>query len=95
MERLRAIKQLRKVEGLNFAAIRKQLGTADEGPRENGFAGSSNAMGERLRRPHAGAQDAQGGIAGHGALHLVHLGARARGSGASIASRRGWRRRRG
>ena len=28
VERLRQIKQLRKVEGLNFAAIRKQLGTA-------------------------------------------------------------------
>jgi DNA-binding transcriptional MerR regulator len=50
VERLRRIKQLRKVEGLNFAAIRKQLGPAGEVPQDNGFAGSPNAMGERLRR---------------------------------------------
>ena len=30
VKRLREIKQLRKVEGLNFAAIRKQLGSAPE-----------------------------------------------------------------
>ena len=30
VKRLREIKQLRKVEGLNFAAIRKQLGDAPE-----------------------------------------------------------------
>ena len=30
VQRLREIKQLRKVEGLNFAAIRKQLGTAPD-----------------------------------------------------------------
>src|SRR3712207_9524866 len=47
VERLRRIKQLRKVEGLNFAAIRKQLGPAAEGPVENGSAGVQNPMGER------------------------------------------------
>ena len=36
VERLRTIKQLRKGEGLNFAAIRKQLGPAAEEPREDG-----------------------------------------------------------
>ena len=51
VERLRRIKQLRKAEGLNFAAIRKQLGPALERPREDGFAGvQDDAVGERLRR---------------------------------------------
>src|SRR3712207_6608008 len=51
VERLRQIKQLRKVEGLNFAAIRKQLGTAED-KEENGSmaAGPAGAPGERLRR---------------------------------------------
>ena len=55
VKRLREIKQLRKVEGLNFAAIRKQLGNAPEtanpngagargssGPRESGCGGSGS-----------------------------------------------------
>jgi DNA-binding transcriptional MerR regulator len=51
VERLRQIKQLRKVEGLNFAAIRKQLGTA-EAKEENrsmaaGPAGAPGALGRR------------------------------------------------
>src|ERR671939_1105203 len=52
VRRLREIKQLRKVEGLNFAAIRKQLGNAPETPSPNGPAlgGPSGAPGERLRR---------------------------------------------
>ncbi|MDQ3387430.1 MAG: MerR family transcriptional regulator, partial [Actinomycetota bacterium] len=32
VERLREIKQMRKVEGLNFAAIRKQIGAAKTPP---------------------------------------------------------------
>ena len=50
--RLRKIKQMRKVEGLNFAAIRKQLGSAPEGGGRNGsaHAGLSGVPGERLRR---------------------------------------------
>src|SRR5918997_506436 len=50
VERLRTIKQLRKGEGLNFAAIRKQLGPAAEEPREDGSAETDDAVGERLRR---------------------------------------------
>ena len=38
VRRLREIKQLRKVEGLNFAAIRKQLGRAPETTSPNGSA---------------------------------------------------------
>src|SRR5918994_836450 len=51
-ERERLIKQLRKVEGLNFAAIRKQLGSAPEKTSPNGPApgGPLGAPGERLRR---------------------------------------------
>ena len=47
--RLREIKQLRKVEGLNFAAIRKQLGSAPEVTSAIGSetAGSSEASGKR------------------------------------------------
>src|SRR5919205_3814473 len=50
VKRLRRIKQLRKVEGLNFAAIRKQLGPAAEEPQEDGFSGAQDDVGERLRR---------------------------------------------
>src|SRR5688500_427725 len=51
VERLRTIKQLRKGEGLNFAAIRKQLGPVAEEPEEDGSAeGADDAVGERLRR---------------------------------------------
>src|SRR5215204_3846926 len=52
VDRLREIKQLRKVEGLNFAAIRKQLGSAPEAAGPNGAVpdGPSGAPGERLRR---------------------------------------------
>src|SRR5215211_4238106 len=49
VQRLREIKQLRKVEGLNFAAIRKQLGNAPETRSPNGPA-LGGAPGERLRR---------------------------------------------
>ena len=89
VERLRRIKQLRKVEGLNFAAIRKQLGTADEVSRENGFSRSPNAMGERLRRLRTRAHKTLKEVAQATGLSISFISALERGgSGASIASLR-------
>jgi DNA-binding transcriptional MerR regulator/quercetin dioxygenase-like cupin family protein len=89
VERLRRIKQLRKVEGLNFAAIRKQLGPAGEVPRDNGFAGSPNAMGERLRRLRTRAHKTLKEVAQATGLSISFISALERGgSGASIASLR-------
>ena len=56
LERLQQIKRLRQFEGLNYAAIRKHLGSAETVPLHNG-SGSSNGssgdesviLGERLR----------------------------------------------
>jgi DNA-binding transcriptional MerR regulator/quercetin dioxygenase-like cupin family protein len=87
VERLRRIKQLRKVEGLNFAAIRKQLGPAAEEPRENGAAGG--AMGERLRRLRTRAHKTLKEVAQATGLSISFISALERGgSGASIASLR-------
>jgi DNA-binding transcriptional MerR regulator/mannose-6-phosphate isomerase-like protein (cupin superfamily) len=90
VERLRRIKQLRKVEGLNFAAIRKQLGPAVEEPRENGAAGGApNAMGERLRRLRTRAHKTLKEVAQATGLSISFISALERGgSGASIASLR-------
>jgi DNA-binding transcriptional MerR regulator/quercetin dioxygenase-like cupin family protein len=89
VERLRRIKQLRKVEGLNFAAIRKQLGTADEVPQDNGFAGPPNAMGERLRRLRTRAHKTLKEVSQATGLSISFISALERGgSGASIASLR-------
>src|SRR5918995_6918929 len=89
VERLRRIKQLRKVEGLNFAAIRKQLGTADEGIRDNGFDGSPNAMGERLRRPRTRAHKKLKEVSQATGLSISFISALERGgAGASVASLR-------
>jgi DNA-binding transcriptional MerR regulator/mannose-6-phosphate isomerase-like protein (cupin superfamily) len=54
VERLREVKRLRKVEGWNFAAIRKQLGPIGSTPHHNGAAGSggervSGVPGKQLR----------------------------------------------
>ena len=87
--RLRSIKQLRKVEGLNFAAIRKQLGPAAEGEVENGSAGAPNAMGERLRRLRTRAHKTLKDVAQATDLSISFISALERGgSGASIASLR-------
>ena len=87
--RLRRIKQLRKVEGLNFAAIRKQLGPAAEGEVENGSAGAPNAMGERLRRLRTRAHKTLKEVAQATGLSISFISALERGgSGASIASLR-------
>jgi DNA-binding transcriptional MerR regulator/quercetin dioxygenase-like cupin family protein len=87
VERLRRIKQLRKVEGLNFAAIRKQLGTAAEEHREDDLAGA--AVGERLRRLRTRAHKTLKEVAQATGLSISFISALERGgSGASVASLR-------
>src|SRR5829696_1517400 len=89
VERLREIKQLRKVEGLNFAAIRKQLGPAAEEARENDAGGAPNAIGERLRRLRTRAHKTLKEVAQATGLSISFISALERGgSGASIASLR-------
>ena len=86
VERLRRIKQLRKGEGLNFAAIRKQLGPAAE---EDGFAGAEDAVGERLRRLRTRAHKTLKEVAQTTGLSISFISALERGgSGASVASLR-------
>jgi DNA-binding transcriptional MerR regulator/quercetin dioxygenase-like cupin family protein len=88
VERLRKIKQLRKIEGLNFAAIRKQLGPAAEESQTNGVSGE-DAMGERLRRLRTRAHKTLKEVAQATGLSISFISALERGgSGASIASLR-------
>ena len=92
VRRLRQIKQLRKAEGLNFAAIRKQLGEAPENGKTNGrgrgFPGS-DAPGERLRRLRARAHKTLKEISEVTGLSISFISALERGgSGASVASLR-------
>ena len=90
VERLRQIKQLRKAEGLNFAAIRKQLGTA-EAREDNALAsaGPSGALGERLRRLRVKAHKTLKEVASATGLSISFISALERGgSGASVASLR-------
>ncbi len=60
VKRLRGIKHLRQVEGLNFAAIRMQLGPVPEEQAENSSASPGTpgptAPGEQLRRLRVKAQ---------------------------------------
>jgi DNA-binding transcriptional MerR regulator/quercetin dioxygenase-like cupin family protein len=90
VERLRRIKQLRKAEGLNFAAIRKQLGPATEEPGGDGFAGTQDdAVGERLRRLRTRAHKTLKEVALATGLSISFISALERGgSGASVASLR-------
>ncbi len=91
VKRLREIKQLRKVEGLNFAAIRKQLGDAPETASPNGSASgdSSEAPGERLRRLRIRAHKTLKEVSGATGLSISFISALERGgSGASVASLR-------
>lgn len=88
--RLRKIKQLRKVEGLNFAAIRKQLGAieahADEAPVRGG---ESANPGEQLRRLRIKAHKTLKEVSEATGLSISFISALERGgSGASIASLR-------
>jgi len=83
--RLREIKQLRKVEGLNFAAIRKQLGPApavDTAPDdEPGF------LGDQLKRLRARAHKTLKEVSKATGLSISFISALERGgSGASVAS---------
>jgi DNA-binding transcriptional MerR regulator/mannose-6-phosphate isomerase-like protein (cupin superfamily) len=91
VQRLREIKQLRKVEGLNFAAIRKQLGSAPEAASTNGSArgGPSGAPGERLRRLRIKAHKTLKEVSEATGLSISFISALERGgSGASVASLR-------
>jgi DNA-binding transcriptional MerR regulator len=89
VERLRRIKQLRKGEGLNFAAIRKQLGPAAEGPGEDGSAVKDDAVGERLRRLRTRAHKTLKEVSETTGLSISFISALERGgSGASVASLR-------
>ena len=91
VKRLREIKQLRKVEGLNFAAIRKQLGDAPETANPNGSASgdSSEAPGERLRRLRIKAHKTLKEVSAATGLSISFISALERGgSGASVASLR-------
>lgn len=91
VERLREIKQLRKYEGLNFAAIRKQLGSAKKAPGTNGstVAGSSKKPGEQLRRLRIKAHKTLKEVSEITGLSISFISALERGgSGASVASLR-------
>ena len=90
VKRLRKIKHLRKVEGLNFAAIRKQLGATDE-PRKDGSVKDEPpvAPGERLRRLRARAHKTLKEVSEATGLSISFISALERGgSGASVASLR-------
>lgn len=90
VRRLRRIRHLRKVEGLNFAAIRKQLGTADE-PQENGAMPDAGreAPGERLRRLRVKSHKTLKEVSEATGLSISFISALERGgSGASVASLR-------
>jgi DNA-binding transcriptional MerR regulator/quercetin dioxygenase-like cupin family protein len=88
VRRLREIKQLRKFEGLNFAAIRKQLGDAPEAVTSNGSPGPG-APGERLRRLRVKAHKTLKEVSEATGLSISFISALERGgSGASVASLR-------
>ena len=91
VRRLKEIKHLRKVEGLNFAAIRKQLGDAPENGGANGVPqrGSAAAPGERLRRLRIKAHKTLKEVSEATGLSISFISALERGgSGASVASLR-------
>lgn len=89
VDRLREIKQLRKVEGLNFAAIRKQIGTVRESQPANGAAQGTVTPGEQLRRLRLKAHRTLKEVSEATGLSISFISALERGgSGASIASLR-------
>ena len=91
VSRLREIKHLRKVEGLNFAAIRKQLGDAPGNGEANGAlsGGPAEAPGERLRRLRIKAHKTLKEVSEATGLSISFISALERGgSGASVASLR-------
>ena len=91
VRRLREIKHLRKVEGLNFAAIRKHLGDAPANGGTKGLAAgaSAEAPGERLRRLRVKAHKTLKEVSEATGLSISFISALERGgSGASVASLR-------
>lgn len=94
VERLRKIKQLRKSEGLNFAAIRKVMGPLGRDGSENGSHASPavqevGAPGEKLRRLRMKAHKTLKEVAEATGLSISFISALERGgSGASVASLR-------
>ncbi|MGI9048870.1 MAG: MerR family transcriptional regulator [Rubrobacteraceae bacterium] len=90
VERLREIKKLRKAEGLNFAAIRKQIGPASERTGENGASPvSREGPGEQLRRLRSRAHKTLKEVSAATELSISFISALERGgSGASVASLR-------
>lgn len=92
VERLKEIKRLRKSEGLNFAAIRKQIGDA-KAASVDGQTGARNGgqttPGERLRRLRQRAHKTLREVSEATGLSISFISALERGgSGASVASLR-------
>ena len=89
VQRLQEIKHLRKSEGLNFAAIRKQIGPVDGGPEPANNPELSRGTGERLRRLRLKAHRTLKEVSEATGLSISFVSALERGgSGASIASLR-------
>lgn len=89
VERLQEIKHLRKAEGLNFAAIRKQLGAANEVPEARDPVSAPGTPGERLRRLRLKSHKTLKEVSGATGLSISFISALERGgSGASVASLR-------
>ncbi|QYJ15946.1 hypothetical protein Rxycam_01776 [Rubrobacter xylanophilus DSM 9941] len=90
VERLRQVKRLRKAEGLNFAAIRKQLGPPPDRNGERPPEGREPGVpGERLRRLRMRARKTLKEVAEATGLSISFISALERGgSGASVASLR-------
>jgi DNA-binding transcriptional MerR regulator len=88
IERLRQIKRLRVVEGLNFAAIRQRLGPAEPngaGPGDK----RPNALGDQLRRMRVKSRKTLREVSEATGLSISFISALERGeSGASVASLR-------
>jgi len=88
VQRLQKIKHLRKSEGLNFAAIRKQIGPSSTPPAPDATnAGASNGPGEQLRRLRSRAHKTLKEVSEATGLSISFISALERGgSGASVAS---------
>ncbi|MGH3087190.1 MAG: MerR family transcriptional regulator [Rubrobacteraceae bacterium] len=91
LERLRRIKHLRTVDGLNFAAIRRELGSAEGSPSGDGSEREQLArkVGKRLRQLRVRRRKTLKEVSEATGLSVSFLSALERGSsGASIASLR-------
>lgn len=92
VERLREIKRLRRVEGLNFAAIRKHphfAGARGNGGGEStaGLEPKDGVLGDRLRRLRVRSHETLKEVAGATGLSISFVSALERGdSGASVAT---------